>query len=115
MENLIIVAKLCNISRIVIVPLQNIFKLDLVKALNNRINRNQTHLLYWSNDHTKEPNFDLPISYQFNPSTDACFNVKLLKVFEHRDLALEYSKKRRKIDPAIYNRSRLKEKPFPAR
>lgn len=80
MENITIVAKICKIPKVVAVPLRYI-KLDLVKSLNNRINRNQEHLMYWSNDINKRPNFDLPISQQFHRSVDSCFNVRLLKVF----------------------------------
>lgn len=81
MEKLIVVVKIIDHPTIVLVPLEYIYELNLAKTLNNRINRNQHHLMFWSADHTKEPNFDLPISHQFNPVIDACFNVKLLKVF----------------------------------
>lgn len=81
MGNLYIVAKICNYPEIVVVPLRNIYRFDYAKSLNNRINRNQTHLLYWSPDETKNPDFNLPISNRFDASTDSCFNVKLLKVF----------------------------------
>lgn len=81
MEDLTIVAKICKLPKIVVVPLENIYKLDLVKPLNNRINRNQVHLMYWSNDHKKKPNFNLPISQQFDNSVESCYNVKLHKVF----------------------------------
>lgn len=82
MENLMVVAKICNIPKIVVVPLKYIYQLDLVKSLNNRINRNQKHLLFWSNNLTKVPNFNLPIEFnRFDPTVDSCFNAKLLKVF----------------------------------
>lgn len=81
MENLSIVAKICNYPKIVVVPLRNIHKFDLAKTLNYRINRNQTHLMFWSSDEKKEPNFSLPIPSRFVASVDSCFHVKLLKVF----------------------------------
>lgn len=81
MNNLTVVAILCKCRKTLAVPLKNIYKLNLAKSLNNRINRNQEHLMFWSSDYTKEPNFDLPISDQFDKSRDACFIVKLLKVF----------------------------------
>lgn len=81
MDNLLIVAKICDLKKLVAVPLKYINKLDLAKALNNRINRNQTHLLFWSKDPIKEPNFNIPVSQQFNRDSDSCYNVKLLKVF----------------------------------
>lgn len=81
MSNLCVVAKICNYPKIVVVPLRYIYKFDLAKSLNNRINRNQTHMVFWSNDDKKEPNFTLPISRRFDSLTDSCFEVKLLKVF----------------------------------
>lgn len=81
MDRLSVVVKICNYAKIVVVPLQYIYKLNFAKSLNNRINRNQTHLMFWSEDLTKEPNFDIPISTDFSSQNDACYNVKLLKVF----------------------------------
>lgn len=81
MDKLLIVAKICDLPKIVAVPLKSVNKLDIAKALNNRINRNQKHLLFWSSDSKKQPNFNAPIATQFNHSVDACYNVKLLKVF----------------------------------
>lgn len=81
MDNLSVVAKICEYPKILVVPLQNIYKLNLAKSLNNRINRNQKHLLFWSNNSQTVPNFNLPISGQFDHNIDSCFNVKLLKVF----------------------------------
>lgn len=81
MNNLTVVAILCKCRKILAVPIQNIYKLNLAKSLNNRINRNQQHLMFWSSDYSKAPNYDLPISDQFDKTRDACYMVKLLKVF----------------------------------
>lgn len=81
MENLTVVAKLCNYSKVVVVPLRNIFKLNFAKSLNNRINRNQVHVMFWSKNFTTVPNFNLPLSRRFDGNSDGCFNVRLLKVF----------------------------------
>lgn len=114
MDNLFIVCKLVNIPKIVVVPINFIFELDLVKSLNYRLNRNQTHLMFWSSDHTKNPNFDLDISHRFEHNVDACFNIKILKAFDNLKKALEYRQKRRKTaDNAVYNERRLFEKPYP--
>lgn len=80
-NNLTVVAILSECSKTLTVPLQYIYKFDLAKALNYRINRNQEHLMFWSSDYKKAPNFDLPISHQFDKSKDACYKVKLFKVF----------------------------------
>lgn len=71
MNNLTVVAVLCKCRKTLAVPLRNIYKLNLAKSLNNRINRNQEHLMFWSSDLTKEPNFNLPISDQFD-KTQVC-------------------------------------------
>lgn len=81
MYNLTIVAVLSKCRKVVAVPLRYVYKLNLAKSLNNRINRNQEHLMFWSSDFTKEPNFNLPVSDRFDKSGDACYMVKLLKVF----------------------------------
>lgn len=81
MSSLTIVVKICKYRKLLCVPLRYIYKFDLAKSLNNRINRNQEHLCFWSNDQNKQPNFGLPVSHRFQRSTDACFKVKLLKVF----------------------------------
>lgn len=80
MSSLTIVAKICKYRKIICVPLHYVYMLDLAKSLNNRINRNQEHLCFWSDDVNKQPNFDLPISHHFDPPIDSCFKVKLLKV-----------------------------------
>lgn len=81
MERLYVAVKIINLPKIVVVPIRYIYQMNLAKSLNNRINRNQTHHMFWSNEHNKEPNFDLEISRQFIPEIDSCYNVKLLKVF----------------------------------
>lgn len=81
MKHLMIVCKIVDCKKIVVVPIKFIYELDLAKSLNNRLNRNQVHLMFWSNDFTKKPNFDLAPSHQFEFSTDSCFNVKLLRAF----------------------------------
>lgn len=81
MSSLTIVAKICKYRKLICVPLHYIYMLDLAKSLNYRINRNQEHLCFWSNDLTNQPNFNLPISNHFDPSIDSCYKVRLLKVF----------------------------------
>lgn len=81
MESLFVAVKIHNLSKIVVVPLRNIYKLNLAKTLNNRINRNQIHLMFWSSDHGKKPNFNASISNRFDSAIDSCYNVRLLKVF----------------------------------
>lgn len=81
MQDIFIAAKLQCSSKIVVLPVHFIHELDYVKTFNNRLNRNQIHLIFWSQDHNKEPDFNLPVSLRFNEKTDACFHVKLLQAF----------------------------------
>lgn len=81
MSSLTIVAKICKYRKLICVPTHYIYMFDFAKSLNNRINRNQEHLCFWSNDWSKQPKFNLPIANRFDSSVDSCFKVKLLKVF----------------------------------
>lgn len=81
MKELLLAVKLVCCKKTVVVPSDFIYMLDFVKTFNNSINRNQVHLMFWSQDKKKKPNFDLNISNQFNYSTDACFNVTISKAF----------------------------------
>lgn len=135
MMEIFLAVKIECCKKIVVVPVDFIYKLDFVKTFNNSLNRNQKHLMYWSQDQNKEPNFDLPVSEQFNHSIDGCYYVKLLKafrkfikmckslVFEHKrfffiktignqEESFSFSQ-RRVFDPALYNERRLHEKPYP--
>lgn len=81
MDNVLLVVKLECSKKSVVVPAHFVYQLDCVKTFNNSINHNQVHLIFWSENHRKPPNFNLPISNQFNEKTDACFEVKILKAF----------------------------------
>lgn len=128
-------AKILGCEIIVVVPLKFIHKLDLVKTLNNSVNHNQQHLMFWSEDQSKKPNFSLPISDRFSREVDSCHNVKLLKAFRKYAESLfanfilkcvckivvgnneEWTKftSRRcaRREPPLYNERRLREKPYP--
>lgn len=81
MKDIFLGVRIEGCKKIVVVPVNFIFELDFVKTFNNSLNRNQKHLMFWSENQKKEPNFSLPVSKQFNSSTDSCFHVKLLKAF----------------------------------
>lgn len=81
MSSLSMVVKILKYPKLLTVPLHYIYKFDVAKSLNNRINRNQKHLCFWSDDHQKVPNFDLPIAKRFVRAQDSCFEVNLVKVF----------------------------------
>lgn len=81
MNDLFLAAKLECCKKSVVVPANFICQLDNAKTFNNGINRNQLHLMFWSQNQNKTPNFNLPISVQFNSSIDACFEVKIQRAF----------------------------------
>lgn len=112
MSKILIAAKIESCKKIVVVPVNFIYGLGFVKSFNNSLNRNQKHLLFWSENDRKEPNFNLAVSKVFNSSTDACFHVKLLKAFNCKVDAAKYSQ-RRVFESALYNERRLHEKPYP--
>lgn len=130
--NLFLTIFLCDCRRKIIVPFNFIKKLNFAKTFNNRINRNQNHLVYFSTDLEDSPDFDLPVSKKFLFNRKACYIGKLLKAFgkfffEHDKYlfyfysqipdnlaeAKQYLNRRRNVTPAIYNSKRLKEKPIP--
>lgn len=80
MKEPFLAAKLECCKKTVVVPANFIYQLDSAKTFNNGINRNQVHLMFWSQNQTKQPNFNLPISMQFS-SIDACFDVKIQRAF----------------------------------
>lgn len=112
MSKILLAAKIESCKKIVVVPVNFIYGFDFVKTFNNSLNRNQKHLLFWSQNDKKEPNFNLAVSKVFNSSTDSCFHVKLLKAFSSKVDAAKYSQ-RRVFEPALYNERRLHEKPYP--
>lgn len=62
-----------------------IYKLNLAKSLNNRINRNQTHTIFWSKDIEKDPVWTNSPQVQcriiFNEDEDSFFQAKIIKCF----------------------------------
>lgn len=81
MKEIFIAAKLECCKKILVVPVDFINELDFAKTFNNSLNRNQKHLMFWSENQEQMPDFSLPVSEQFNSSTEACFYVKLIKAF----------------------------------
>lgn len=80
-ENLWVAAFLIGSPKIIVIPTKFIYKLSVSKTFNYRVNRNQPHLIFWSEDHQDEPNFQLPIAATFNHDHKACYRAYLLKAF----------------------------------
>ncbi|XP_031637758.1 uncharacterized protein LOC116350163, partial [Contarinia nasturtii] len=93
-----------------------IYKLNLAKTLNNRINRNQTQIVFWSKNLEKNPSFNtstVRLREEFNPNEDAIYRAKIVKCFETKNGALQHLRYFRCGAPALYNSERLQEKPLP--
>lgn len=58
-----------------------IYELSPAKTLNNRINRNQKHLIFWSPNINRQPDFSLPISNVYFNDRDGMYRGKILKCF----------------------------------
>ena len=61
MEDLVVVVYLMKYNHLITIPTKCIYKLRLAKAVNNCVNRNQTHLIFFSDDIHSQPNFHLPL------------------------------------------------------
>lgn len=81
MENLCVAVYLIGSSKIIVIPAKFIYKLSLSKTFNYRVNRNQPHLIFWSEDFQDQPNFQLPIAATFNHDHEGCYRAHLLKAF----------------------------------
>lgn len=94
---------------------------QLDKFVLARLNRNQTHIFFWSNEKDEnghpnvhvEPNFDLALETSFPPPGDACFLGKPVYFSCDYEKAVEHKNRLRAQPPGIYNSCRLSEKPIP--
>lgn len=94
---------------------------QLEKFVQNRINRNQIHVFFWSNETDDDgkpntnvqPNFDLPIENVFPPTVDGCFLGQPVNFFCNYADAVTYKDRLRSMEPGLYNVRRLLETPLP--
>lgn len=75
----------------------------------NGINQNIENVIFFSNDENKSPDFSRPIVSYSPDLADACFKAFTIKLFDSRELAIEYARKRRAIRPAVYNERKITE------
>lgn len=55
---------------------------DWAKEINEGLNRNSNHLIFFSSDLKKEPDFTLPVlKEKFDANEDHCYFGKIIKVF----------------------------------
>lgn len=64
-----------------VIPLKYILSLDIVQIYNRGISRTKDHIIYFSSDHTEEPNFRLPLKIEFDANVPACYWAKILNIF----------------------------------
>lgn len=96
-------------------------EIQLEKFIQNRINKNQVHIFFWSNakkdngepDTDVQPNFELPIQNSFPPSTVGCFHGQPIHFFCNYVAAVAYKNGLRSVSPPLYNVRRLQEEPLP--
>lgn len=115
----------------VLIPDYWIANFNWEKSINEGLNRNENHLIFFSSDLAKDPDFSMPASKSsFDPTVDKCYFGKLVRAFskffvdwnkmdsdeKKRDKqndddystgskgeAVKYLEKRRPIVPAVYS------------
>lgn len=81
MSAIVVAAYLIDCAKIVVIPAKFIYKLSFAKSINNRVNRNQIHLIFWSENEQDQPNFHLQVSKKFSQNRKMCFHANLLQAF----------------------------------
>lgn len=93
----------------------------LQKFVEQRINKNQMHVFFWSNEknddgkpnNNVQPNFNLPVEKKFPPVNDGCFLGQPVKFYCDYDEAIACQNRLRDVPPGLYNIVRMTEKPVP--
>lgn len=93
----------------------------LQRFVKNRINRNQVHIFFWSNEKNDdgepntivEPNFNLPIQKVFPPTVNGCFFGQPVSFWCKYIDAVAEQNRLRNVEPAVYNARQLTEAPLP--
>lgn len=82
MYDLYLVAHLTGLKKIVRIPDFWCDSFDLAKQINEGLNRNSNHLIFYSSDISKEPDFSLPVlKGKFDDENDHCYFGKIVKTF----------------------------------
>lgn len=82
-SNLFYCAVLLKSKQNVVLPAKWCPKLDIAEAMNEGLNRNKNHLIFYSKDVTMELNFEMPVNEEHtsNLESDGCFWAKIVKIF----------------------------------
>lgn len=85
MEKVFAIFHLIEAKKTVVGRVDWIYRLNLAKTLNNRINRNQTQTIFWSKDLKKNPSFknsaELQFRSEFDENQDGIYRAKIKKCF----------------------------------
>lgn len=80
--DLYLIASLNGLKKNVLIPDFWCDSFDLAKQINEGLNRNENHLIFFSSDLTKEPDFSLPVlKEKFDSDADHCYFGKTIKAF----------------------------------
>lgn len=82
MYDLYLVVHLNGLQKNVCVPDFWCDSFNLAQQINEGLNRNVNHLIFYSSDLTKEPDFSLPIlNGRFDDANDHCYFGKVIRTF----------------------------------
>lgn len=73
---------LTGMKKNVVIPYEWCDSFDWASQLNGGLNRNENHLIFFSSDSTKWPDFSLHVQKgKFDPDNDHCYFGKIIKAF----------------------------------
>lgn len=85
------VAFLNNQNKNVIIPYFWCDDIDWAKTINNGLNRNENHLIFYSPDIEKDPDFTLTTRSTFDSNSDGCYFGKLKRSFSKKNYIINKS------------------------
>lgn len=93
------------------------YKKNLVQSYNGGARRWKKELIFYSTDAECEPDFDLEIQRDFDPSSNACYIANILKAFEEEFEAKNYVDLRCPVLPIDYSCRNRNDRPpaYPTR
>lgn len=72
---------LISCGKLVVIPMKFVYTLNRWQAYNRRINRNQTYLIFYSENYNQNPNWYADVRNVFVNTVEACYHANLLKCF----------------------------------
>lgn len=100
---------MCEVKVQLVIPQKWYGTLDC-NGYNRGINKSVKRSIFFSPfGDDVQPNFDLPISQQFQRDANACYSVYFLQACDTKAECIQYLNNRRVSHPAVYNDRRLRE------